>query len=149
VLARVKETFEKYEVVGFYADPAKWESHVAEWEARYGSKLVAKATIQHPIEWWMTGGRSLYTVRALEKFRSAVIDGELKHDGSSALTRHVLAARMINTRAGVQIAKEHPASDRKIDAAVAAVLAWQARLDALAKGAGQPKQRTFAPTRIR
>jgi hypothetical protein len=47
----------------------------------------------------------------------------------------------------VQIGKEHPDSDRKIDAAVAMVLAWQARIDALAKGIGN--RTAYAPRRIR
>ncbi len=45
------------------------------------------------------------------------------------------ARRNVTPRAGVQIAKAFPDSADKIDAAVAATLAWQARLDALAKGA--------------
>lgn len=141
VLAAVDQAFDRYRVVGFYADPAKWESHVAGWEAKYGPKLALKSTAPHPIEWWMTGGRSVFTVRALEKFRSAIIDGEMTHDGSSGLTRHMLAARMVSSRSGVQIGKEHPTSERKIDAAVAATLAWQARLDALAKGIKPESQR--------
>lgn len=149
VRARVKETFERYKVVGFYGDPAKWETYVAEWEATYGSQMIAKASASNPIEWWMTGGRNRQTVKALEAFKDAVIDGDLRHDGSSTLTRHVLAARMIATRSGVQIAKDHPSSDRKIDAAVAAVLAWQARLDAVSKGAGQKKRSSFVPSRVR
>lgn len=148
VLAAVDEAFARFTVVGFYADPAKWESHVATWEAKYGRQLQVKSSREHPIEWWMTGGRAAYTVRALEKFQSAVIDCELSHDGSSALTRHVLAARMLNTRSGVQIAKEHPSSPNKIDAAVAAVLAWQARLDALAAGLARTGT-ARAPRRIR
>jgi hypothetical protein len=148
VLAAVDEAFSRYTVVGFYADPAKWESHVAGWEARYGRQLRVRSSREHPVEWWMTGGRASYTVRALEKFQSAVIDGELSHDGSSALTRHVLAARMVHTRSGIQIAKEHPASERKVDAAVAAVLAYQARLDALAAGLGATPVRRV-PRRIR
>jgi hypothetical protein len=148
VLAAVDEAFGKFTVVGFYADPAKWESHVAAWEARYGRQLRVRSSREHPVEWWMTGGRSSFTVRALEKFQSAVIDGELSHDGSSALTRHVLAARMVHSRSGVQIAKEHPTSERKIDAAIAAVLAYQARLDALAAGLGVTPVRRV-PRRIR
>jgi hypothetical protein len=35
--------------------------------------------------------------------------------------------------------KEHPESSRKIDAALAAVLAWQCRVDAMAKGLGRKK----------
>lgn len=141
--AAVRSAFDRFRVVGFYADPARWEGYVAQWEAAFHKGLAVKASRDHPCEWWMTGGRSGLIVRALEQFHSAVVDGELSHDGSFALTRHVLNARRRPSRSGVQIAKEHPDSARKIDAAVAAVLAWQARLDAVAAGADQPqKQRT-------
>lgn len=140
VLAAVDEAFSRYRVVGMYADPAKWEGHVADWEARWGSGLAVKATRDHPIEWWMTGGRSNLIVRALEKFHSAVLDKELSHDGASALTRHILNARRRKGRSGIQIMKEHPDSARKIDAAVASVLAWQARLDAVAKGLAEEEE---------
>ena len=139
VLAAVEDAFREYKVVGMYADPAKWESHVAKWEADHGRRLKLKASTQHPIEWWMTGGRSTLIVRALEKFRSSVVDGELTHDGSSVLTRHILNARRRESRSGIQIWKEHPDSPKKIDAAVAAVLAWQCRVDAMAKGLGKKK----------
>ncbi len=139
VLATVEEAFRDYKVVGMYADPARWESHVAKWEADHGRRLKLKASTQHPIEWWMTGGRSFQIVRALEKFRSSVVDGELSHDGSSVLMRHILNARRRESRSGIQIMKEHPDSPRKIDAAIAAVLAWQCRVDAMAKGLGRKK----------
>lgn len=139
VLATVEDAFREYKVVGMYADPARWESHVAKWEADHGRRLKLKSSTQHPIEWWMTGGRSNQIVRALEKFRSSVVDGELSHDGSSVLTRHILNARRRESRSGIQIMKEHPDSPKKIDAAIAAVLAWQARVDAMAKGLGRKK----------
>ncbi|MCX5598447.1 terminase [Streptomyces phaeochromogenes] len=139
VLATVEDAFREYKVVGMYADPARWESHVAKWEADHGRRLKLKASVQHPIEWWMTGGRSNQIVRALEKFRSSVVDGELTHDGSSVMTRHILNARRRESRSGIQIMKEHPDSAKKIDVAVAAVLAWQARVDAMAKGLGKKK----------
>jgi len=148
VLAAVRAAHERYEVVGLYADPAKWETHVALWEAEYGISYKIKATREHPCEWWMLGGRTTKVVAALEQFHGAVIDRELSHDGSYALTRHVLNARRRATTAGITIAKEHPESRRKIDAAVAAVLAWQARLDAVAAGAGRVAA-TTAPRRIR
>lgn len=136
--AAVRSAFSRYSVVGFYADPAKWEGYVAQWEATWHKQLLVKSSREHPIEWWFGGGRMTQLVRALDQFNSAVVDGELSHDGSFALTRHVLNARRRVSRAGIQIAKEHPDSARKIDAAVAAVLAWQARLDAVAAGADQP-----------
>ncbi|HEY8985434.1 MAG TPA: terminase [Streptomyces sp.] len=146
VLAAIAEAFATYDVVGFYADPAKWESHVADWEAAYGPRLKVQATRQHPIEWWMTGGRSTLIVRALEKFHTALTEGELTHDGSSALVRHLVNARRRPSRSGLQIAKAHPDSPHKIDAAVAAVLAWQCRLDAIAKGVAAEEEEMFGGT---
>lgn len=146
VLAAVHEAFATYDVVGMYADPAKWESHVADWEAAYGPRLKVQSTRNHPIEWWMTGGRSLLIVRALEKFHTALTEGEMTHDGSSPLVRHLLNARRRKTRTGIQIMKANPDSPDKIDAAVAAVLAWQCRLDAIAKGIAAEEPEMFGGT---
>jgi hypothetical protein len=146
VEAALHAAFARYRVVGCFADPAKWESYIAAWEARYHRQLRVKATRDHPMQWWMTGGRSALIVRALEQFHSAIVDGELTHDGSYALSRHVLNARRRPSRSGMQIGKEHPESPRKIDAAVAAVLAWQARLAAVAMGVGAE---SFVPRRVR
>ena len=136
VLAAVREAFELYEVVGFFADPAKWEGHVTAWEAEYGPGLEVKASRDHPIEWWMTGGRSVKIVRATERLHNAIVDGEITYDGSSVLTRHLLNARRRTSSTGIQIAKEHPTSSRKIDAAIAAILAFEARSQAVAAGLG-------------
>jgi hypothetical protein len=46
----------------------------------------------------------------------------------------------------MQIAKAHPDSPAKIDAAVAAVLAWQCRLDAIAKGVTPEEEEMFGGT---
>jgi phage terminase large subunit-like protein len=136
VEAAVRKAFQRWKVVGFYADPAAdWRSFIAAWEFAYGRRLRVRSTQQHPIEWWMN--RAQLVVRALEQFHAAVVNGGLTHDGSFALTRHVLNARRRPSRSGLQIAKEHPDSRRKIDAAVAATLAWQARIDAVSKGIGR------------
>jgi phage terminase large subunit-like protein len=132
--AAVRQAFDRYSVVGFYADPAKWESFVASWEGEFGARLQVKASRDHPCEWWMTGGRAMLIVRATERLHNAVVDREVTHDGSFALTRHVLNARRRVGRSGIQIAKDHPDSPRKIDGAVASVLAYEARADAVAAG---------------
>lgn len=147
VRATVDETFKSFRVVGFYADPAQWEGVIADWEAKYGPKLKIKATRNNPIEWWMTGGRASLITRMLESFYNAVLDGELTHSGNVVLTQHVLNARRRNRPTGYQIYKQHPDSPHKIDAAIAAVLAWQARLDALAGGHSQTKS-IRAPRRL-
>ncbi|MCW7984094.1 terminase [Streptomyces platensis subsp. clarensis] len=135
VHAAVAEAFKTYNVVGFFADPAKWESDVGEWEAKYISKhLQIRASQAHPIEFWMNGGRAVTIVRATEKLHNAIIDREITYDGSHVLTRHFLNARRRPGQKGLQIAKDFPDSPRKIDAAVAAILAFEARSHAVAKG---------------
>lgn len=147
--AAVRGAFNRWRVIGLYCDPARWEGFVSAWEAEFNDKLKVKVSASHPCEWWMTGGRANQTVRVLEEFHSAVVHKELTHDGSAVLTRHVLNSRRRQARAGIQIAKEFPESPNKIDAAVASVLAWRARLDAIAQGFGQPEVRRYAPKRIR
>ena len=144
--AAVADAFRRYKVVGFYADPSRdWRSHINAWEAKYGGKV--KVTAAHPFEWWMTGGRSGLNQRAIEDFEGAVRNGDLTHDGSFKLTQHMLNARRRIRHAKLALGKEHDYSPAKVDAAVAAVLAFQARLDAVAKGVG--KRTTTAVRRIR
>lgn len=148
VAEAIAECFRRYRVVGFFADPAKWEGWVAQWEAQYGSQLKVKASQSHPIEWWMTGGRGLQIVRVVEQFHNAVMDGELTHDGNLYLSRHILNARNKPTTSGMQIAKAFPDSADKIDAAIAAVLAYEAAIVARSKGIGVQKLNSFVPRRI-
>lgn len=146
--AAMAETFAKYKVVAAYMDPAKdWRSYVNAWEARYGRKVKVKVRTDHPFEWWMTGGRTHMNQRAIEAFEGAARNGDMSHDGSYDLTRHVLHTRRRIRRGKLSVAKEHDYSDKKIDAAVAAILAWQARLDAVAKGIG--RKSSGIPRRVR
>ncbi len=138
--AAVRGAFDRWRVVGFYADPSGWGEHVARWEAQFGRRLKVKATQAEPIAVWPRGKTAQVTV-AVEAFRDAVVNGEIKHHGTSALTRHVLNARRRATRTGYLIFKAFPQSPDKIDAAYAAVMAWKARLDAVAQGVTDRKRR--------
>lgn len=141
--ATVREAFRRFKVTAFYADPAAdWRSFVAGWERDFNDKLTVKVTRDHPIEWWMGGQNLTKTVRATDQMYSAIQHKELSHDGGASMTRHVLNARRRSTRVGIQIAKEFPESPRKIDLAVAGILAWQARLDALAMGGPDEKPKS-------
>lgn len=143
--AAIASCFDKYSVAALYCDPAKdWRSHVNAWEAKYAAKTFRNATgkpvhvtAQHPFEWWMTGGRSGLVQRAIEQLEGAIRNGDMTHDGAYGLTRHVLNARRRLSGGKLALRKENDYSNRKIDAAVAAVLAWQGRLDAIAAGVGQ------------
>lgn len=130
--AAVKAAFDRFEVAAFFADPPHWQDYVDSWTAEFGEQLQVKASQSHPIEWWTNRPRVM--VDTLARFHDAVIDKVLSHCGDSLLTRHVLNARRRVGRSGLTIAKEHPKSTRKIDAAMAAVLAYEARSDCVAQG---------------
>ena len=138
--------FQRFNVVAFYADPALWQGYIDAWTEKYGAKLKVRVVQARPIEWWTN--RPTAMVAALERFHSAVLNRDLTHDGDSTLTAHVLNARRRVGRVGVSIAKEHPKSARKIDAAMAATLAYEARCDAVAQGVLSAPE-SFVPVRIR
>lgn len=131
--AAVRMCFDRWRVVAFYADPSGWTEHVARWESLFGRKLKVRATQGEPIAVWPRGKTSNVGL-AVDQFRDAVVNGEVRHDGAPALGRHVLNARRRPTRTGYLIFKAYPDSPDKIDAAYAAVMAWKARTDALSKG---------------
>jgi phage terminase large subunit-like protein len=68
-------------------------------------------------------------VAAVNRFETAA-RGELSHDGDPRLARHVANGRRRERRGGHTIEKETPGSPRRIDAAVAGVLAFEAAADA-------------------
>lgn len=146
--ATIRMAFKRYNVVGFYADPSGWSEQVAKWEAAFGAKLhpKVKASGQSRIAAWPRG-KDTSAVEAVKALRAAIEHGECSHDGSSALTRHVLNARRRQVRTGYLLYKAYPDSPDKIDAAYAAVMAWKARLDALAAGVGRRKKRTYSRIR--
>ena len=138
---RIKWAFRTYRVVGFYCDPAHWESLVSSWEARWGPSLKVKASASSPCSWWM-GAVPKRTVKAIDDLEHAILNRELKHFGDPVLVSHIINCRRKESTAGRQLAKETPNSPRKIDGAVALILAWQARLDAVSKGLATTKKRT-------
>jgi len=132
VEAAIAEAFRRWDVWRMYADPPYWESWVAKWAGEYGEKRV--------LEWWTNRQKPM--AYAIKSFANAIAAGELSHDGSPHLARHIGNAcrRVLNIRDEEgrplwTMYKERSDSPHKIDAAMAAVLSWEARNDALAAGA--------------
>lgn len=116
-LARVMEG---YRVVRGYFDPPLWQSEIDRWAQEFGQPAVVPfATNTRPMQ------------NAVERFRTDLLGGSVWHLGDPRLTRHVLNARTKEVRGGYYLAKERPTSRDKIDLAVCAVLAYEARCDAL------------------
>jgi phage terminase large subunit-like protein len=137
----VAEAFRRWDVWRMYADPPYWETHVAKWAGEFGEKRV--------IAWWTSRTKPMaYAIRA---FASAIAAGEISHDGSAALMRHIGNAcrRVLSMRddQGMPlwtIYKERPDSPHKIDAAMAGILSWEARRDALTAGVNAQVESVYA-----
>jgi phage terminase large subunit-like protein len=129
----VADAFERYHVCRMYCDPPKWETWVAKWAGQYGTERV--------VEWWTNRRKPM--AYALRSFVGAISTGEVSHDGNEQLDDHMGNARQAPTNLVDEeekplwiLRKERPDSPKKIDAAMGAVLAWEARNDAIAAGEG-------------
>ncbi len=156
--AAVANAMKLFDVVGFFADPAHWQDYLDRWHNEYAERMQVKATARKPLEWWTN--RPTAMVAALERFHDAVLDERVTFTPAEdrvgraaelalALTRHVLNARRAESRSGLQIRKEAPKSSKKIDAAMAAVLAYEARNEAVAQGVTSRVEEITVPRRIR
>lgn len=142
--ACVDSIFEYFNVWRMYCDPPYWQSWVSTWQGRYGDERV--------IEWWTNRRRQM--ALALELYETAIADGELSHDGGDVLVRHVGNAHRhelpqrhdVDARPLWLIRKETSNSPLKIDVCMAAVLAWEARNDAIASGITGDIETVFSAT---
>lgn len=141
VTAAVEGLFADFDVWRLYCDPPYWSDTIASWEGRFKGRDKKPAVIH----WWTNRWRQIGY--ACHGFATAVRAGEVHHlgDSDAVLTRHVRNAvrRTVNARdeQGRQLwTLAKPAPGRKIDAAMAAVLAWEARRDAVAAGVTAKKK---------
>lgn len=127
----VSEVFGEFNVWRMYCDPHWLELLVEKWQNRYGQKVV--------LEWLTNAPRKIGW--AVRNYQQAIGAGDLSHDGSDVLVRHVANARkkMLNVRDDDErlmhtLSKVAYRSALKIDAAMAAVVSWEARGDCIAAG---------------
>lgn len=129
----VQSIFQRYAVWKMYADPPYWQAWLSKWQGQHGEKTV--------VEWWTNRRRPM--AHALESFETAITESNVSHSGDKHLTRHLGNAcrhelPQRNEEDGSPlwlIRKERSDSPYKIDLAMAAVLSWEARNDAIAAGA--------------
>jgi phage terminase large subunit-like protein len=101
-----------YDVRTVWCDPAGWTSEIQQWAQVWGEERVLVVP--------QTPDRM---APAADEFRADVLGRRLTHDGSPALAWQICNAVTRPTRWGLSIRKDGVNSPRKIDAAVAAVLA--------------------------
>lgn len=112
--AAVARAFDTYDVAALCCDPWGWRSEIELWAGRHGEKRV--------IEW--NTGAPQRMARATDRTYQAVITGTLTHDGDPRLAAHIAHATVQSTPNGDVITKDKRGSPRKIDAAVAAIVAY-------------------------
>lgn len=129
--AAVRHLFKHYKVWRMYADPPYWQSWIALWIGVFGKERV--------IEWWTNRRKQM--AFALENYTTAISEGTIGHDGDERLVRHIgnarrqdLPQRTEEDRPLWLIRKDRSDSPHKIDIAMASVLSWEARTDAIASG---------------
>lgn len=115
VMATIDAWLDRDDLVEFAPDPPGWYTEIESLEERFGELVVRFETRQ-----------VARMAPALDKFEQAVRDGTLTHDGSEVLARHLTNVVPIYDKLDkiVAIRKEMPDSPNKIDAAVAAVVAY-------------------------
>jgi hypothetical protein len=133
----VTEAFERLEVWRVYVDP-QWIKHLlVRWQGQFGEKRV--------IAWYTNRPRQI--AWAVRNYAAAMggEQPELAHDGDETFVRHLKNAKKqtLNVRDDKgrlmhTLSKDRHDSPHKIDAAMAAVLSWEARGDAIAAGATTP-----------
>ncbi len=122
VAAEVESMMGAYVVRRFYVDPREWTDSLDVWRLSWPDVVI---------DWWTH--RNTAMAHAVDRLRTAVGAAETSHDGSAALTDHVLRSRSKTTNAGTLIVPRTDSPSDQITAAKAAVLAYEARGDVLAE----------------
>jgi phage terminase large subunit-like protein len=108
----IVEFCQTHTVVEIACDPFRWQRSM---------QVLMEAGLPI-VEWPSTSASRM--IPACSKFYDAVVDDKITHDGNPLLARHIDNAVVKIDRLGPRIVKEHRGSPRKIDAAVAAIIAY-------------------------
>lgn len=125
--AAVRSAFERYDVVAMRADVLEFEAYVDEWGKDYKRRLKISSSPGNPVAYDMRGAKKKFALDC-ERFLGSVLDGELVHNGDRKLRWYILNCHRYPTNYdAVAVRKKSKDSSRKIDAAVASILAYGAR----------------------
>jgi phage terminase large subunit-like protein len=113
VEAKVMEAMDRWRVVELACDPPYWGREIAEWNARWGDKVIEFPTFSRA-----------RMAPACTTFYSAVMDSKLTHDGDPRLARHLANCVVKPSPQGDYVTKVDKDSPAKIDLAVASIIAY-------------------------
>lgn len=110
----VQMAFSKYDVAELACDPWGWRSELETWSQRHGETKV--------LEWNTAHAQRM--APATDRLYQAVVTQQVSHDGDPRLSAHVAHCVAKRTPMGDLVSKDKRGSPRKIDAAVAAIVAF-------------------------
>lgn len=110
----VDVAFTKFDVVELAADPWGWRSEIEAWAKRHGERRV--------LEW--NTAHAARMAPATDRLYQAVTTRAVSHDGDPRLAAHIAHCVAKRTPMGDLVSKDKRGSPRKIDAAVAAIVAF-------------------------
>lgn len=147
--AAVKAAFNRFNVVGFYADPsAGWAGEVKTWEATYHKRLKVKMSPNEPIRWMQKNVTR--TAETFENLYSAILARDITFDGDQDLIKHFMNARRDPRRNGYVLKKPDDDPDfSKIDLTWGVMFAFAAGTDALGKKLTSSRPRKAVIRRIK
>ena len=134
VAAAVDEAFEEYIVALMLCDRPFWQSEIDKWASVWPKQVME----------FRTANVNKMSA-SIERFATDLSSGMVRHTGDQVVTNHMLNAQRVRSGTmGWKLSKPSSDSDRKIDAAVASVLAWEARAYAIEKNLNpRPKPKTL------
>lgn len=110
----VQMAFQRYDVAELACDPWGWRSEIETWAKRHGEKRV--------LEWNTANAQRM--APATDRLYQAVVTQQVSHDGDPRMAAHVAHCVAKSTPMGDLVSKDKRGSPRKIDAAVAAIVAF-------------------------
>ncbi len=110
----VQMAFQRYDVVELACDPWGWRSEIEEWAKRHGERRV--------LEWNTANAARM--APATDRLYQACTTNTVTHDGDPRMAAHVAHCVAKRTPQGDLVSKDKRGSPRKIDAAVAAIVAF-------------------------
>lgn len=134
VAQKVAETFDRYSVGRFFGDPPKWATELEQWADTYRNDAGKTVEERERVLAFDTNQWSKFSL-AVDRFLTAVRTGSLSHADDETLNAHVLAATLQKVRSRADSDDDRtryvfvkPDDGRKIDLAIAAVLAHEAAM---------------------
>jgi phage terminase large subunit-like protein len=110
----VRQALERWKVLELACDPPGWHAEIDQWAEDYGSPPVVEVRTQE----------TRVMAELCSRFYTCVVARGLAHDGNPRLAAHLANAVVRERPEGATITKVDRHSSKKIDAAVAAVLAF-------------------------